>query len=145
MKKVFLNREALLAKPKLAIEKVEISNGYVFVREMTGFEKDQWEQSLMKTAPNGNMQGQPKVNYDLSNFRAKIAVSTLCDEEGNLLFSMNDIILLNKSLKASDLEKIVEKAQAINGVSEKDKQEMLKNLEAGQGEGSNSSFAENLG
>ena len=143
MKNVFLNREALLAKPKLAIEKVEISNGFVYVREMTGYEKDIWEQSMYKPAPQGNMTGTPKMNYDLSGFRAKMAVCTLCDKDGNLLFTMNDVTLLSKSLKASDLEKIAEKAQALNSVSEKDKEEILKNLGAEQEKDSSSNSAEN--
>lgn len=143
MEKIFLNKEALLAKPKLTIEKVEISEGYVFVREMTGHEKDIWEQSMLKAAPNGNPQAAPKVNYDLANFRAKLAVSTICDEEGNLLFTMSEVHLLNKALRASDLEKIVDTAQKLNAVTDKDKEEILKNLEADRDDSSNSSSADN--
>lgn len=146
MKKLFLNKEALLAKPKLAIKEVELSDGIVFVREMTGYEKDQWEQTLVKAAPNGNLQGgAPKMTYDLTSYRAKLAVATVCDEEGNLLFAMNEAVLLSKSLKASDLEKIANTAQEINAVSEKDKEAMLKNSEADPEESSTSSSAENLG
>jgi hypothetical protein len=44
-----LDRESLLLKQVLAIEKVELGEGaHVFVRQMTGRERDQWEQSLMK-------------------------------------------------------------------------------------------------
>ena len=56
---------------------------------------------------------------------------------------MNDVVLLNKALKASDLEKIVDAAQKINAVTEKDKEEILKNLEADRDGSSNSSSAEN--
>ena len=40
---ILLSRENLLQKDELQIEKVELSRGFVFVREMTGKEKDVWE------------------------------------------------------------------------------------------------------
>jgi flagellar motor switch protein FliG len=46
-------------------------------------------------------------------------------------------------MKASDLEKIVEEAQQMNGISDKDKKEILKNLEADLNESSSSNSAEN--
>ena len=55
----------------------------------------------------------------------------------------NDAVQLSKSLKASDMEKIVEAAQRINAITEEDKQDLLKNSEAVLDEGSNSSSAEN--
>lgn len=138
-----LSKEQLLSAPILAIKEVEISIGTVLVREMTGYEKDVWEQSLMRQAPQGNKDGVTKMNLNLENFRAKLAVCTICDESGKLLFNMNDMITLSKALKASDMEKIVEAAQEINGISDKDKDEMLKNSEADPEESSNSSSAEN--
>lgn len=138
-----LSKEQLLSAPILAIKEVEISIGTVLVREMTGYEKDVWEQSLMRQAPQGNKDGVTKMNLNLENFRAKLAVCTMCDESGKLLFNMNDMITLSKALKASDMEKIVEAAQEINGISDKDKDEMLKNSEADPEESSNSSSAEN--
>lgn len=144
MNDLILSKEALLAKPALKTEEVRISKGIIFVREMTGYEKDAWENSIMKTAPNGNMTATPKLTYDLTNYRAKLAVSTICDADGTLLFSMKDIELLTKALSATDLEKIVDAAQKINAVSDKDKEDMLKNSEADHEDSSTSESAENL-
>ncbi len=137
---VLLNREMLLQKDDLKIEKVELSKGYVFVREMTGHEKDVWEQSMLKQK---TVNGKVEYETSLDDFRGKLAVITVCDAEGNLLFKPEDFRLLNKSMSASNLERIVNAAQKLNAISEKDRDEILKNSEADPEEGSNSSSAEN--
>ena len=44
-----MNRDKLLSKEKLQIEKVELSKtDYIYVRQMTGRERDRFEQSLVK-------------------------------------------------------------------------------------------------
>lgn len=123
---LFLTKDLLLQRGNLHIEKVELSNGFVFVREMTGHEKDVWEQSMLK-----KIRGLKGVEYEtsLDDFRAKLAVVTLCDELGNLIFEPKDYVALSKAIRASDIEKIVETAQRINAVTEKDKEEILKNSE----------------
>jgi len=50
----FLGKEMLLSKASLKIEKVELSNGHVFIREMTGKEKDVWELSMVKKIRTGD-------------------------------------------------------------------------------------------
>lgn len=137
-----LSRDLLLQKDDLQIEKVELSRGHVFVREMTGKEKDIWEQSMLKQTGGG---GRGKVEYEttLEDFRAKLAVVTVCDSEGNLLFKPTDVKLLNASMSASNMEKIVNVAQRLNAISEKDKDELLKNSEADQENSSSSGSAEN--
>lgn len=114
----FLTREDLLKKDNLKIEKVDLGDGdYVYVRQWTGKEKDIFERSLMKPIKdkNGQIIG---MEQDLEDFRAKLAVSCLCDEKGNLLLKPEDYKLLSQSMKASRLEKIVEVAQRLNQVDE---------------------------
>ena len=66
--------------------------------------------------------------YDmvLEGFKAKLCVCTICDEQGNLLFSIADAGLLNISMSARNIEKIVSVAQRLNAVTEQDKEEVLK-------------------
>lgn len=139
----FLGREGLLKKGNLAIEKVELSTGHVFVREMTGKEKDAWETSMVKKVLTGDKKHPVEYETTLENFRAKLAVVTICDENGNLLFSTKDVELLNGVIKATDLEKIVNKAQELNGVTEEDKEVILKNSSAGQEDNSSSGSVNN--
>lgn len=122
-----LGKEDLLKKADLTKEKVELSSGHVFVREMTGKEKDIWERSMVKQKPSGNKNTPFEYETTLEDFRAKLAVVTVCDEEGNLIFSEKDVKKLNEFIKASDLEKIVNRAQKLNAISQEDKDEMVKN------------------
>ncbi|MCK9429648.1 MAG: hypothetical protein M0R17_06550 [Candidatus Omnitrophica bacterium] len=139
----FLTKDLLLQRDDLKIEKVELTRGYVFVREMTGSEKDRWEQSMLKQKPNGNKNAAVEYETTLEDFRAKLAVVTMCDADGNLLFEAKDIKALNKAMSATNMEKIVEVAQRLNAISQKDKDEILKNSEADPEDSSSSDSAEN--
>ena len=69
---MLLNREALLKKEELKIEKVTFDNGdFVFVREMYGREKNQFEQSLVREIrdEDGNVKDYER---SLEDFRAKL-------------------------------------------------------------------------
>lgn len=140
---VFLGRKALLeTQDELAIKKVELTRGHVFVREMTGREKNTWEQSMMKKTASAGVNG---VGYEttLDNYKAKLAVVTMCDEEGKLFLDMRDITKVNTMMSASNLEKVVNAAQKINAISEEDKEDMLKNSEADLQDNSTLVSAEN--
>jgi hypothetical protein len=140
---ILLTREALLQKDDLKVEKVELSKGYVFVREMTGHEKDVWEQSMLKQKPSGNKNKGVEYETTLEDFRAKLAVVTVCDEKGDLVFEPGDVKNLSKMMSASNLEKIVETAQRLNAITTADKEEILKNSETDLKDSSNSDSVEN--
>lgn len=140
---VLLNRDALLAKEELTIEKVEFDNGdFVYVRQMTGHERDLFEQSLLKK--NRDSKG-IVVSYEQAteDFRAKLAVVTLCDEAGNSILEPKDYPILSRNMSAKRLETIINKAQKLNAITEEDKEAIVKNSVADQVGSSNSDFAEN--
>ena len=62
-----------------------------------------------------------------SPYRAKLLVNTVCDAKGTLLLSTKDVVLLNKNNGASMLDKMLSEAQDINAISEKDKEDAVKN------------------
>lgn len=138
-----LNREALLAKEKLEIVKVEFENGdFVYVRQMTGKERDTFEQSMLRK--NRDKKGNViSVETVLDDFRAKLAVLTICDEEGNRILQPGDYPTLAANMSAKTLETIINKAQELNAISEEDKEALVKNFEAGQPGNSTSASAEN--
>jgi glutamate mutase epsilon subunit len=78
---------------------------------------------------------------NIKNFRAKIAVMTVCDEKGNLLLEPGDADLLAKNISASRLVKIADAANKLNKVREEDKEELTKNSADGQPVNSISGFA----
>ena len=121
-----LLRKDLLKKQELQIEKVDLGNDdFVFVREMTAKEKDNHEQSMMKKVKQPN--GQMGYETTLENFRSKLAVKTVCDEKGKLLFEPQDADKLGEAVTASRMAKIIEVAQRLNKIDPKEKEDLEKN------------------
>jgi hypothetical protein len=130
-----LDRNALLAKEKLEVIKVDLGKGdFIFVRQMTGRERDRFEQSLIKE--NKNVEG--GYEKSLEDFRAKLAVCTVCNEAGVLILNAGDFGTLSQNMSAARLEKIINVAQKINKISEEDKESLVKNSEVGQADNSTS-------
>lgn len=125
---VLLDRKGLLRKEELEKIKVELGNDeFVYVRQMTGQGRDKFEQSIVKLteSPGG------VVSYErtMDDFRAKLAVNTVCDEEGNLILDADDFLKLSQHMSAKKLELIINVAQKLNAITEKDKEDLVKNLE----------------
>ena len=126
-----LNRDILLKKEVLKIKKVDLGDEeFVFVRQMTGRERDRFEQSLMyeKRDKRGNI----TFERSLEDFRAKLAVHTVCDEAGNNLLQPEDYPTLSQNMSAARLELIVNEAQELNRISAVDRENLIKNSEAAQ-------------
>jgi hypothetical protein len=92
---------------------------------MSAKAKEEYQRSLIDISfdKNGNPQSKEKTN----NFYAKLAVCTMCDEEGNLIMQSSDIPKMSEFLKASKLEKIADAAQKLNMMSNKSIEEEVKN------------------
>jgi len=134
----FLDRKKLLTREKLEIVRVDVGDGdWVYVRQMTGRERDQFERSLFDVTDDNQPQRR------LENFRSKLAVSTICDEQGVLLFTMKDVDALSDSISARRLEMIVSKAQQLNKITEEDKEKLVKNSEGGPAASFSSDSVEN--
>jgi hypothetical protein len=127
-----LDRKNLLTKEELKVVKVELGNGdFVFVRQMTGRERDRFEQSLVKEIKDNRG---TVISYErsLEDFRAKLAVVTICDDLGNTILNHTDYETLSQSMSAAKLEKIINEAQKLNQITEEDKENLVKNLGAAQ-------------
>lgn len=146
MTKTVLTKEALLSKrDDLKKEEVEIDRGIVYVREMTARERNVWEQSVLKKDPTANKaKGEAGYEASLDDFYGKLAVSTICNEDGELLFTIRDARALSEKLSATSMEKIVKVAQELNAISKEDREEILKNSEAEEETSSDSNSAETL-
>jgi len=117
-----LNRSALLEKEKLEIQKVDLGKGdFVYVRQMTGFEKESFEHSIINLKEDGT------VERRSDDFRAKLAVCTVCDELGKLIFKNADIKVLSRSMSAARLTKIADVASTMNKMDEESKEKVTKN------------------
>ena len=120
---VALSREAILQADDIEIRKVEIPEwgGYVYVRGMTGKERDDYEASLVK-------QRGRDTQVNMRNARAKLVVLCAVDEQGNKLFSEGDIAKISrKSAKAID--RIFTVARELSGITEDDMEELTENFD----------------
>ncbi len=110
-------KEQILNAEDSVIEPVDIPEWSctVHVKTLSGIERDRIEAEIH--SGDGD---------NLVNLRAKMAVATVCDEQGNLVFTPDDAAELgNKS--ASALSKIFNVATRLSGMTEADVDELEKN------------------
>jgi hypothetical protein len=116
-----LDRDSILKQSDLVkqIVKVPEWGGEVWVRGMTAKERDDFEASII------TRRGSTQV-VNMKNVRAKLAAYSICDEDGNLLFSEKDIDELAQK-SATALQRIFEVAQVLSGITEEATEELVKN------------------
>lgn len=112
-----LSKADILGADDLPREEVPVPEwqGTVFVRTMTGEERDGFEQSIID--------GEKRK---LDNIRAKLAALTVVDENGERLFEEGDIAELGKK-SAAALDRVFAVAQRLNGLTGEDVESLAKN------------------
>jgi hypothetical protein len=123
-----LTKETILAADDLPLQEVSVPEwgGHVWVRTMRAVERDAFEVAAM----NGD-----GVNRE--NFRARLAVATLVDDDGTLLFGASDMDALGKK-SAAALDRVMGVAMRLNGLSKDDVEDLVGNSEPGQSDDSSS-------
>ena len=114
-----LDKKAILNSDDLPKQEVhcELWGGSVWIRTMSGEERDDFEQSCV--AKKGK-------EMNLKNIRARLCVFCICNEKGERLFDARDIEALGKkSSKMLDL--CFTKAQELNGLTEQAVDELAGN------------------
>ena len=127
-----LSRDDILNADDLVSEAVKVPewNGIVYIRTMTGKERDQFESSLVR------MNGVSLADIT-KNLRARLVCLTAVDEKGELIFTTKDIDALgDKNSKA--LDRLYDVAERINGLTEKDVKALEENLKSDQSASSTS-------
>jgi len=130
-----LGRDDILKAEDIRIEPLDVPEwgGRIYVKTLSGEERDQLEASLVDYKTNG----QPK-RMKTEKLRASIAALAICDEKGNRLFTPIDISALAKKSSAA-LDRVAAKAQEMSGISEGDVDRLTENLKKDQPEDSHSS------
>ena len=119
-----LTREEILRADDTVIEKVETpewNGGYVYVKGMTAAARGKLE------ATNVDQRGK-QHRIKLVELRERIAVVSVCDENGKLIFTQADIMALGEK-SAAPLQRIVEVSNRLSGVTEEDIEEMTEEME----------------
>lgn len=116
-----LSKNDILGAKDIKIELVDVPEwgGSVYVKEMTGAERDKYESSILEIK--GDRQ-----TVNLQNARAKLASYTICDENGNRLFTETDISAL-ASKSATALQRIFEKGMSLSKIGKDDMDSLTKN------------------
>lgn len=120
---MILDKKTILAANDVVKELVFVPEwgGEVWVRGMTGASRDKFEASIVQT------KGKDQT-VNMTNLRAKLASFTICDEQGQRLFSDADIMeLSNKS--AAALQRIFVVAQRLSGIGDDEVKELAEGLE----------------
>jgi hypothetical protein len=109
-----LTREAILGAEDLAREEVQVPEwgGSLFVRSMTGTDRDAWEQSLVPSEGKGGKVGKA----DVRNIRARLVALCAVDEAGQRLFTDADVQALGAK-NAVALDRCARVAQRLNGLT----------------------------
>ncbi|MEA2708369.1 MAG: hypothetical protein QOF78_970 [Phycisphaerales bacterium] len=81
---------------------------HVFVKTMTGTQRDAFEAAHLAAK---------KAGDELANFRARLAVATVCNEAGELLFAASDAVRLGET-HAKSLDRVWEVARRLNGLTD---------------------------
>ena len=95
-------------------------DGGLFVRPMTGLERDTYEQSLVKGKG-------PNREFNIANARAKLVVLVAVDENDKPIFTKGDVKRLGEKSSAA-LNLIFELATKQSGMSEADIEELTEDF-----------------
>lgn len=114
-----LTREAILAVDDRKLERFEVPEwgGVIYLRVMTGTERDAWEQGIGRGA------GQ---EVDGLMAIALLVAKVVADADGNRLFSDDDVELL-KGKSAPALMRVWARAQRLNALTDGDVEALVKN------------------
>ncbi|KKL51963.1 hypothetical protein LCGC14_2290240 [marine sediment metagenome] len=111
------DKNLILNADDLEIREVKIGvKGWpevLWVRTLTGAERDSWEAGIVNLGP-----GEDK-SYNLKNIRARFVSMVACEKSGNRIFDNGDVAALGtKSAQALDL--IFDAGQKLNGIRDDD-------------------------
>lgn len=122
-RKVALIATDIFAVPDLEPEWLDIPEwgGGLFVRPMTGLERDNYEQSLVRGKG-------PNREVNIANARAKLVVMVSVDSDGNDIFTKGDVKRLGNKSSAA-LNRIFELATKQSGMSEADIEELTEDFD----------------
>jgi len=131
---MLLSKDAILAANDLQYEDVHVPEwgGTVRVRALTGAERDAFEAKMAEARQKGMALGAA-----LHNFRAKLVVRCIVDEQGKRLFSDDDAKALGTKSGAV-LDRLFDVARRLSGMNEDAVEEAAKNSVTGQSAGSTS-------
>lgn len=116
-----LTKEQILTANDLKFEEVDVPEwgGVVRVRMMSGSARDQYEMGII----NGRTKNKGE---NLANIRASLLAYTIIDNNGDLLFTKDDIEALGKK-SIGPIVRVFDVASSLNSLREKDVEKLAGN------------------
>jgi len=116
-----LSREQILAAVDMKIEAVEVPEwgGTVYIRNLTGKARERFEKSRYR------MHGK-EVEIIHENTRTSLLAATICDAQGNLLFTAEHLDALGEK-SGEILDRLFEASQRLSCMRAEDLQAKAKN------------------
>lgn len=121
-----LTKEQILAADDIPIREVEVPEwgGTVRMRGLTGSERDAYESSLFQ------QRGEKRI-LRMENVRARLVARCIVDDEGNRLFSDEEVKALGgKSGKV--LDRLFDEARKLSGLTAEDVEELAEGFDSAQ-------------
>ncbi len=118
-----LSASDIFAVDDQRIERVEVPewDGHVFVKSITGTERDAFESAMV------SRKGKGKSEVDLTNVRASLVARAACTAEGVRLFDDAQASQLGAK-SASALDRVYTVADRLSGLSEEDVEELAEDF-----------------
>lgn len=128
----YLTKDEILAADDLQYADVPVPEwgGTVRIRTLTGEERDNFEEKIIKRDGQGN-----RVGMDLNQFRAKLLVRTMVDEDGKRIFTEQDIHALGRKSSAA-MDKVFVQVRELNRMTDEDVEQLTQGFDSGQSEDS---------
>lgn len=125
-----LNRDSILASDDLPRELVAVPEwgGDVYVRTLTGTERDAFEAASLRVTGTGKKR---KTEANTVNFRSRLAVLVCSDEQGQRIFKDEDAGVLGRK-SAAALDRIADVALRLNHMTEDAVEDAEGNSASGQ-------------
>lgn len=126
-----LSRGVIFQKEDLVTEKLEVPewDGFVFVKSLTGKERDKFEQTFLNRSPG--------KKRDIRGLKALLVVMSTVDSKGGAIFRQEDVEGLNKK-SAAGIDRIFRVAQRLSGLTQEDIDELVVGFDEAPSESSGS-------
>ena len=123
-----LSREEILAT-SIPVETVDVPEwgGKVILRGLTSVERDDYEQGMVETSPNGSV----KAKRQLHNVRASLVVRCIVDEQGERVFADDDLEALGGK-NAAVVDRLWDVCRRLCGMSTEDEKKLAQGFEKAQ-------------
>ena len=129
-----LSKDQILAT-SIPSETVDVPewDGKVILRGLTAAERDDYEQAMVETSPDGQVRAKRK----LSNVRAGLVVRCIVDEQGEREFADADADALGEK-NAAVIDRLWDVCRRLCGMSTEDEEKLAQGFDSAQADTSDS-------